>query len=247
MKKHKKTANKAKRSRTARGSSNARARRRVVSKPRPKKKAVAIKRRRPAPKTAVRAPKKSAPKPATQIHSRSVAKLAASVLSRRAARVEAQAAIPAPATPPVKTSGSGRAPGRSKATGTSKHPRQGSSRPGRPLGAAALPGNRPLVKAARVPQFNYMKAPGADHGFDVGDSVEVFCDHEEDGERIRGWIKGVVVQVDNKLVAVQFRSNVFLTDGWMVPDRILWYSLGSDQIRNTSLAKRTAHAVIPEY
>lgn len=98
-----------------------------------------------------------------------------------------------------------------------------------------------------MPQFNYMKAPGADHGFDVGDSVEVFCDHELDGERIRGWIKGVVVQVDNKLVAVQFRSNVFLTDGWMVPDRILWYSLGSDQIRNMSLAKRAAHAAIPEY
>ena len=72
----------------------------------------------------------------------------------------------------------------------------------------------------------------------MGDAVEVFCDHEQDGERVRGWIKGVVVQVDNKLVAVQFRSNVFLTDGWMVPDRILWYSLTSDQIRSTGLAKK---------
>jgi hypothetical protein len=98
-----------------------------------------------------------------------------------------------------------------------------------------------------MPQYNYMKAPGADHGFDVGDAVEVFCDHELDGERVRGWIKGVVVQVDNKLVAVQFRSNVFLTDGWMVPDRILWYSLTSDQIRNTNLAKRAAQPAIPEY
>jgi hypothetical protein len=68
-----------------------------------------------------------------------------------------------------------------------------------------------------------MRAPGADSGFDVGDTVEVFCDHEKDGERIRGWVKGVVVQVDNKLVAV-VPFNVFLTDGWMVPDRILWYS-----------------------
>jgi len=92
-----------------------------------------------------------------------------------------------------------------------------------------------------------MKAPGADSGFDVGDAVEVFCDHELDGERVRGWLKGVVVQVDNKLVAVQFRSNVFLTDGWMVPDRILWYSLSSDQIRNTGLSKKGTRAALPEY
>jgi len=92
-----------------------------------------------------------------------------------------------------------------------------------------------------------MKAPGADSGFDVGDTVEVFCDHEKDGERVRGWVKGVVVQVDNKLVAVQFRSNVFLTDGWMVPDRILWYSLSSDQIRGTGANKKPARVVIPEY
>ena len=39
------------------------------------------------------------------------------------------------------------------------------------------------------------------------------------------------MQVDNKMVAVQFNSNVFLTDGWMVPDRILWYPLSSEHIR----------------
>jgi hypothetical protein len=62
--------------------------------------------------------------------------------------------------------------------------------------------------------------------------VEVYCDHEVDKDRIRGWLKGVVVQVDNnKMVAVQFRSNVFLTDGWMVPDRILWYPVTSQHIR----------------
>jgi hypothetical protein len=47
-----------------------------------------------------------------------------------------------------------------------------------------------------------------------------------------------VVQVDNKLVAVQFRSNVFLTDGWMVPDRILWYPLTSDQIRESGSSRK---------
>jgi hypothetical protein len=100
---------------------------------------------------------------------------------------------------------------------------------------------------ARSPQFTYMKAPGVDDAFDVGDTVEVFCDHERNSERVRGWIKGIVVQVDNKLVAVQFRSNVFLTDGWMVPDRILWYSLTSDQIRPATFAKRGSRKVIPDY
>ena len=50
-------------------------------------------------------------------------------------------------------------------------------------------------------------------------------------QRIRGWLKGIVVQVDAKMVAVQFRSNVFLTDGWMVPDHILWYPVNSPHIR----------------
>ncbi len=194
---------------------------------------------------AARVKPKTAIKAVTQIHSRSVAKLAASVLSRRAAKVEAQAAAPVRVAQPSKAPG--RTVAKAKAPSSTKHPRQSSARPGRLHGAASLPGNRPLVKAARMPQFNYMKAPGLDHGFDVGDAVEVFCDHEQDSERVRGWVKGVVVQVDNKLVAVQFRSNVFLTDGWMVPDRILWYSLGSDQIRSTGVAKKPAQVAIPEY
>ncbi len=98
-----------------------------------------------------------------------------------------------------------------------------------------------------MPQFTYMRAPGLDSAFNVGDAVEVFCDHELDSERVRGWVRGTVVQVDNKLVAVQFRSNVFLTDGWMVPDRILWYSLTSDQIRSLGLSKKGSAKAIPEY
>jgi len=97
------------------------------------------------------------------------------------------------------------------------------------------------------PQFTYMNAPAAEHEFQVGDTVEVFCDHEKNGERVRGWVKGIVVQVDNKLVAVQFRSNVFLTDGWMVPDRILWYPLMSDQIRDATYAKKGSKKEVPDY
>lgn len=107
---------------------------------------------------------------------------------------------------------------------------------------------KPIKRSLRINQFTFMKAPGLEHAFEVGDTVEVFCDHEKDHERIRGWIKGIVVQVDNKLVAVQFRSNVYLTDGWMVPDRILWYPLTSEHIRpapgKKSAVKRD---FIPDY
>ncbi len=92
-------------------------------------------------------------------------------------------------------------------------------------------------------QSPFMKAPDPELTFDVGDVVEVHCDHEKNGQRVRGWLKGIVVQVDPKMVAVQFRSNVFLTDGWMVPDHILWFPQNSNNMRvpqrkpKTSLSK----------
>ncbi|MBX3036358.1 MAG: hypothetical protein KF758_05535 [Anaerolineales bacterium] len=104
----------------------------------------------------------------------------------------------------------------------------------------------PVIRTAT--QFTFMKAPAVEHAFEVGDNVEVFCDHEKSRERIRGWIKGIVVQVDNKMVAVQFRSNVFLTDGWMVPDRILWYPLNSEHIRPVPGKKAAVKKeLIPDY
>jgi hypothetical protein len=106
---------------------------------------------------------------------------------------------------------------------------------------------RRLAKAARAPQFAYMKAPGLAHDFQVGDTVEVYGDHEKNKERVRGWIRGIVVQVDNKLVAVQFRSNVFLTDGWMVPDRILWYPLNSEHIRPVAKKSVKREKAISDY
>jgi hypothetical protein len=78
---------------------------------------------------------------------------------------------------------------------------------------------------------SFMRDPGPETTFDVGDTVEVYCDHEKGSLRTRGWLKGIVVQVDYKMVAVQFRTNVYLTDGWMVPDHILWYPLNSQHIR----------------
>lgn len=108
-------------------------------------------------------------------------------------------------------------------------------------------GDSPKQKGLRLPQFAFMKAPGIAHDFQVGDTVEVYCDHEKNKERVRGWIRGIVVQVDNKMVAVQFRSNVFLTDGWMVPDRILWYPLNSEHIRPVAKKSVKREKAIPDY
>ncbi len=108
---------------------------------------------------------------------------------------------------------------------------------------------RPIKRSLRVNQFAFMKAPGIEHAFEVADTVEVFCDHEKNRERIRGWVKGIVVQVDHKMVAVQFRSNVYLTDGWMVPDRILWYPVNSEHIRAVAGKKvvKDKKDFIPDY
>jgi hypothetical protein len=108
-------------------------------------------------------------------------------------------------------------------------------------------GEERKTKGLRLPQYTYMKAPGMAHDFQVGDTVEVYCDHEKNKERVRGWIRGIVVQVDNKMVAVQFRSNIFLTDGWMVPDRILWYPLNSEHIRPIAKKSGKREKAIPDY
>jgi hypothetical protein len=87
----------------------------------------------------------------------------------------------------------------------------------------------------------YMRPPDEEQKFEVGDHVEVICDHEKNNIRIKGWLRGTVVQVDDKMVAVQFRSNVYLTDGWMVPDHILWFPYDSTHIR---LTKRSTSRLV---
>lgn len=74
-------------------------------------------------------------------------------------------------------------------------------------------------------------APSVEHRYAVGEIVDVLCDHNRDGERVRDWLQGIVVQADYKMVAVQFVDEVYLTDGWMVPDRILFCQQGASNIR----------------
>jgi hypothetical protein len=103
------------------------------------------------------------------------------------------------------------------------------------------------ARGGYMTQFAFMRSPGIEHSFEVADTVEVYCDHEKNNERVRGWLKGIVVQLDNKMVAVQFRSNVFLTDGWMVPDKILWYPLTSENIRHAGRQKKTSTTELPQF
>ncbi len=77
----------------------------------------------------------------------------------------------------------------------------------------------------------FTHAPDLDEQYHVGDRVEVYCDHDKSNERIRDWLEGIVVQVDPKMVAVQFKDAVYLTDGWMVPDHVLWCPKTSPQLR----------------
>lgn len=77
----------------------------------------------------------------------------------------------------------------------------------------------------------FMRPPITDESYKVGDIVEAYCDHEKGDQRIKGWLKGTIVQIDGKLIAVQFRDDVYLTDGWMVPDHILWFPQHSPNLR----------------
>lgn len=80
-------------------------------------------------------------------------------------------------------------------------------------------------------EMYFTHAPDLEEQYHVGDRVEVYCDHDKNSERIRDWLEGTVVQVDPKMIAIQFKDSVYLTDGWMVPDHVLWCPKNSAQIR----------------
>ncbi|NMC12069.1 MAG: hypothetical protein GYA34_04215 [Chloroflexi bacterium] len=88
-------------------------------------------------------------------------------------------------------------------------------------------------------EIHFTSAPDKDETYEVGSQVEVFCDHDKGGNRIRDWLVGTVVQVDPKMIAIQFQQNVYLTDGWMVPDRVLWCPKESINIRLVRKRKRS--------
>ena len=67
--------------------------------------------------------------------------------------------------------------------------------------------------------------------FQAGDRVEVHCTHMRAGQRVAGWAPGVVVSADHRMAAVRFDTDVFSSNGWPIPDRILWCAHGSRNLR----------------
>ncbi len=67
--------------------------------------------------------------------------------------------------------------------------------------------------------------------FTVGERVEVQCYHRQGDRLARDWLPGVVVQVDYRMAAVKMAGEVFSSNGWLIPDRILWCAHGSPNIR----------------
>lgn len=93
-------------------------------------------------------------------------------------------------------------------------------------------------------ELHFKSVPNLEEAYQVGDRVDVFCDHERGSDRVRDWLEGVVVQVDPKMIAVQFQENVYLTDGWMVPDHVLWCPKNAKTIRPSQRGKRPKTRVI---
>ncbi|MGH2522260.1 MAG: hypothetical protein ACRDH2_07125 [Anaerolineales bacterium] len=67
--------------------------------------------------------------------------------------------------------------------------------------------------------------------FTIGEPVEMLCDHLRDGRRVNDWLAGRVVQLDHRMVAVKFDTEVFASNGWPIPDRTLWCAHGSRHVR----------------
>jgi len=97
---------------------------------------------------------------------------------------------------------------------------------------------KPKTKEGALPNLYFTSAPNREEAYGVGDHIEVFCDHDLNGDRVRDWLLGTVVQVDPKMLAVQFQENVYLTDGWMVPDHVLWFPKNSNNIRRAINRRR---------
>ena len=67
--------------------------------------------------------------------------------------------------------------------------------------------------------------------FVVGERAEVKCFHTRDGKTVEDWLAGVVVEADHRMAAIKFETDVFTSNGWRIPERILWCAHGSPNLR----------------
>lgn len=67
--------------------------------------------------------------------------------------------------------------------------------------------------------------------FETGEKVELRCHHVRDQQIVHDWLAGVLVNADARMLAIKFDTDVFSSNGWRIPDRTLWCTHGSPNLR----------------
>ena len=67
--------------------------------------------------------------------------------------------------------------------------------------------------------------------FVVGEAVEMRCLHWQAGQVVQDWLAGQVTAADARMIGVRFEVDVYATTGQAVPDRTLWCTHGSPNLR----------------
>ena len=73
--------------------------------------------------------------------------------------------------------------------------------------------------------------------FEFGEPVEMLCAHWQAGQLVTDWLAGIVVQSDYRMAAVRFDRPVFSSTGLPIPERVLWCTHGSRNLRRPASAK----------
>ena len=81
--------------------------------------------------------------------------------------------------------------------------------------------------------------------FEVGEAVEMRCRHRREGQLALDWLGGVVVAADYRMLGVRFDTAVYANTGHPIPDRTLWCTHGSPNLRRPGEHDQTdiAHEV----
>ena len=56
---------------------------------------------------------------------------------------------------------------------------------------------RNSARGGRMGQFSYMRDPEAEHSFEVGETVEVYCDHEKDKDIDQSLLQTELLMIPN--------------------------------------------------
>ena len=67
--------------------------------------------------------------------------------------------------------------------------------------------------------------------FEVGEAVEMRCRHRHGGQVVLDWVAGRVAAADYRMIGVRFEVEVYATTGQVIPDRTLWCTHGSPNLR----------------